>query len=114
MNAAGLSAFRSQAATVRTALRYVTIKVAGTNRSAYFTAPRLSPQLDDSTVRVDRYRSTLRIFKSEVTAIATPAAWVGVKIELPEGAGWRTYLAIPELVQDIDPTSEWRLEVESI
>lgn len=91
-----------------------TIKVATVDRAASYTAPRLIPQMDDSTVRVDRYSSTVRILKSEVTAITTPAGWVGVVIELPEGTGWRRYQAIPEQVQDVHINSEWKLDVESL
>jgi hypothetical protein len=89
------------------------IKVAPASKSATFSSPRLAPSRMDSTLRHDVYHSTIHIQKSEVTSITTPAAWIGVLIELPEGASWRSYLAIPASIKDDRLASEWTLEIES-
>lgn len=114
MPSTALSALNAAGAAFRATHMGSTIRVAGTERAAVYTAPRLDAALDPSTVRVDRYTSTVRILKSVVTAITVPTDWIGVLIELPEGASWRSYRAIPELIQDVHLSGEWRLEVESI
>lgn len=114
MTAADLTRFQTLANTTSRTVFGATIKVASIPRLALFTAPRLSADLADSTVRVDRYTSTVRILKSEVITITAPTDWIGVLIELPEGNGWRSYRAIPELIQDIRLSNEWKLEVESV
>jgi hypothetical protein len=114
VTAAALAAFQTLAHTTRTAVFGQTIRVAGEECSAVFSAPRLAAQFAPSTVRADTYTSTVRILKSVVTDITRPNQWIGVLIELPEGDGWRSYRAIPELIMDVRLVSEWRLEVESI
>lgn len=92
-----------------------TIRVGGVEKSAVFTAPRLEAKLGDSTVRVSRYYATVRILKTEVATIVTAAQWIddGVVIELPEGAGWRTYRLVMEPTDGV-MSGEWRMEVETV
>jgi hypothetical protein len=114
VTAAALAAFQTLAHTTRTAVFGQTIRVAGEELTAVFSAPRLVAQFAPSTVRDDTYTSTVRILKSDVEDITRPNQWIGVLIELPEGTGWRSFRAIPELIMDVRLASEWRLEVESI
>lgn len=89
-----------------------TVKVSGTTLTATFSSPRLEYDLGDSTVGVEKYTSILRIPKASVPAITAPGDWPGVSIELPDGAGWRTYEALPG-AQDIRVAGEWRVELRS-
>ncbi len=117
MTAASLSAFQSLAASHGPHATFAqTIRIASSPKTAIFSAPRLDSGLDPSTVRVDRYTSTVRILKSQVPTITVPTDWIGVLIELPEGTAnaFRSFRAIPELITDVRLANEWRLEVESL
>jgi hypothetical protein len=113
MTSADLAAFITQANATRVAVFGQAVRIASASKTACFTAPRLDISIEDSTLQERRYRSTLRILKSEVTSITTPQAWQGVLIELPEGSGWREYRAIPDMITDVILASEWKLEIES-
>jgi hypothetical protein len=114
MNRTSLDAFRARAAASQMESFGGTIRVSGAEVTAIFTAPRLDPSLAESTVRVDKYTSTVRILKSAVSSITTPAAWVGVLIELPEASSYRSYHAIPEFIEDLQLSSEWGLQIKSV
>jgi hypothetical protein len=116
MTAANLTAFQTLAVAHGPHVTFAqTIKVATVSKTAIFSAPRLDARLDDNGVRVDRYTSTVRILKSAVSGtITVPADWISVLIELPEGATWRSYRAIPDQIVDVRHALEWKLEVESL
>lgn len=115
MTAAALTAFQLQANTTRNTVFGRTIKVAGADVTAVFTAPRLVATLEESTARQDRYHAIVRILKADVPTLLTSAQWIddAVVIQLPESTGYRTYRLIMQPT-DCQLSSEWRLEVESL
>lgn len=92
------------------------VKINGVMINAVFSSPRLAATLGDSTVRDDKYFSTIRILKTAVPAIRTAAQWINdqVRIELPEGLNsWRQYHIVMEPT-DVQMSGEWRIEIETI
>lgn len=115
MTATALAQFNSKALATQAAVFGQTVRIAGVQKTAAFSSPRLDADLAESTVRVDRYTSIVRIAKSEVSSITTPEQWIdsAVTVELPEGASWRMYRIIGQVI-DVRHRNEWRLEVQSV
>lgn len=105
----------TQAQSTRAALFGRTVRIDGTSVTAVFSPPQLVSRLDDSTVRVDRYQTTLHVLKSVVPTITTAEQWIEdeVVIELPSGSGWRTYRLVMKPTDGL-MGSEWKLEIESL
>lgn len=113
MTSAGFASFNALALAARQAVFGQTVKIDTVEKTACFTAPRMQLEMGDSTLDVPRYTSTLRIPAASIPGYVEPSDLEAMVVQLPDGAGWRTYEVLPG-AQYVAAGLEWRIELRSL
>lgn len=112
MTRAALDAFAAAALSAQQTMFGATVKFDGTSVTAVFTAPRMVQEMGESTLQTRRYVSTLRIPAASISGYITPSGLMAATIQLPDGAGWRSYEIMG--ARYVAHRLEWVIELRSL